>query len=229
MLIYESPKTIQKARENVKKRFLKFFKKGFREQKFHDWERDYKWDAHKLWVEKLNQEEFDRLLNQHAFMEIAKRATAIESKTNLLFSFEKMALRDAVKSLEGAEIFAFGLYDRIYGESSDEKKFENFTRVLAALPRKQTRVVNWPMQTVFPFIANPKKDMFLKPVITKKATEKYLFNFNYQSKPNWNTYKRYLDFGKQIKSDIKDLKPRDMIDIQSYIWVMGDDRYETYG
>jgi hypothetical protein len=229
MFIYESKAAIQKARERAKKRFLKFFKSGFRDQKYLDWERDYKWRAHELWVEKLNQEEFDRLLNQYDFLEIAKRATTIESKTNLLFSFEKMALRDAVRSLEGAEVFAFGLYDRIYGESSQEKKFENFTRVLSSLPRKQTRVLNWPLQTVFPFIADPKKDIFLKPVITKKAASNYLFNFSYASKPNWQTYKRYLDFAMQIKADIKELKPRDLIDIQSYIWVMGDDRYETYG
>ncbi len=229
MFIYESQKTIHEARERVKKRFLKFFKKGFRDQKFHDWERDYKWDAHKLWKEKLNADEFDRLLNQGAFIEIARRATAIESKTNLLFSFEKMALRDAVKSLEGAELFAFGLYERIYSDANEDKKFENYTRMLASLPRKQTRVLTWPVQTVFPFIANPKKDIFLKPVITKKAAAKYLFNFNYSSKPNCLTYKCYLDFAKLIKKDIQDLKPRDMIDMQSYIWVMGDDRYESYG
>jgi hypothetical protein len=34
---------------------------------------------------------------------------AIESRTNLLFSFEKMALRDAVRTGAGARLFAEGL------------------------------------------------------------------------------------------------------------------------
>jgi hypothetical protein len=48
--------------------------------------------------------------------EIALRAVKIETKTNLLFSFEKMALRDAVKPAEGAKAFAQGLFDYIYGK-----------------------------------------------------------------------------------------------------------------
>jgi hypothetical protein len=39
------------------------------------------------------------------------RSIAIEARTNLLFSFEKMALRDAVKPVAGSRAFAQGLYD----------------------------------------------------------------------------------------------------------------------
>jgi hypothetical protein len=49
--------------------------------------------------------EYDRLLSQKKYDEIAARAVRIETKTNLLFSFEKMALRDSVKSVEGVKIF----------------------------------------------------------------------------------------------------------------------------
>lgn len=53
--------------------------------------------------------EYAALINQERFIDIANRAVAIESRTNLLFSFEKMALRDAVKSEAGARAFAIGL------------------------------------------------------------------------------------------------------------------------
>ena len=42
--------------------------------------------------------------------EIAAEAIRIESRTNLLFSFEKMALRDAVRSIQGAKAFSLALY-----------------------------------------------------------------------------------------------------------------------
>jgi hypothetical protein len=46
--------------------------------------------AHEQWEETLDQETFRALLGKREFAEIAARAARIESRTNLLFSFEKM-------------------------------------------------------------------------------------------------------------------------------------------
>lgn len=216
-----SSKSVQRCR----KKFLFYFKKGFDTPKYEDWERGYKWNAHVMWLELLNKKEFRRLLDAGEYTTIANHAARIESKTNLLFSFEKMALRDAIKSEEGARSFAEGLYDFIYGTGSIEKRFTKWIAVVADLPRKQTRVLTWPLVTVFGFIANPNEHIFLKPRITKIAAEKYGFDFNYISKPNWDTYSNYLGFAEQVGVDVADLHPKDMIDIQSFLWVMGSDEY----
>jgi hypothetical protein len=105
------------------------------------------------------------------------------------------------------------------------ERFQKFTDVLSRLPRKQTRVLTWPLQTVFGFIANPKEHIFLKPRVTQLAAEKYGYDFIYKSKPNWDTYKSLLDFAKKIKEDFPELKPRDYIDLQSFMWVQGSDEY----
>ena len=34
-----------------------------------------------------------------------------------------------------------------------------------------------------------------------------------------------LQFAATVRPDVRDLKPRDMIDIQSFIWVQGSDEY----
>ena len=34
-----------------------------------------------------------------------------------------------------------------------------------------------------------------------------------------------LAFAARIRVDLRDLRPRDMIDIQSFIWVQGSDEY----
>ncbi len=216
---------MQKARTECRKKFLFYFKKGFADQKYYDWERGYKWEAHVLWLEMLNKKEFKRLLDAGEYSEIANRATRIESKTNLLFSFEKMALRDAVKPEEGAKSFANGLYDFIYGSGKLQNRFERFVEVVSELPRKQTRVLTWPLVTVFGFIANPVEHIFLKPKVTKIAAEKYKFDFKYTSRPNWETYSNYLGFAELVGQDVFDLAPKDMIDIQSFLWVMGSDEY----
>src|SRR4030095_8564471 len=106
-----------KALEQHRKRFLRFFPKAFRDQRYLDWEHAYKWESHKLWVDLLNEEEFQRLLRKREYLEIATRALRVEQKTvpPFLFSFEKMALRDALRTVDGACLFADGLFNLLHG------------------------------------------------------------------------------------------------------------------
>ncbi len=216
---------VQKRRQRCRKKFLHYFKKGFSDLTYIAWERQYKLDAHFMFQQELNYADYEKLLRAKKYTDIAAKAVRIESRTNLLFSFEKMALRDAVKEVHGAKAFVLGLFDYVYGRTSLQDRFENFSSVLATLPRKQTRVHTWPLQTVFGFIANPDEHIFLKPRVTQVAAEKYDFDFQYRSKPNWETYNSLLDFAEQVRTDVADLKPADYIDLQSFIWVMGSDEY----
>jgi hypothetical protein len=216
---------VLKARIRCRKKFLYYFKKGFTDSTYISWERQYKLDAHFRFQQDLNREEYERLLKAGKYNDVALKAVALESRTNLLFSFEKMALRDAIKVAAGTKAFAKGLFDYIYGSDPLEERFNNFSEIVASLPRKQTRVHTWPLQTVFGFLANPQEHIFLKPRVTQIAAEKYEYDFLYRSKPNWDTYKSLLDFAEQIREDNADLNPQDYIDLQSFIWVMGSDEY----
>jgi hypothetical protein len=80
--------------------------------------------------------------------------------------------------------------------------------------------------TIFGFLALPDVHFFLKPMVTRAAASEYGFDFRYQSRPNWDTYSNLLDFARLVWGDLRDLKPRDMIDIQSFLWVQGSDEYE---
>ena len=210
-----------------RRKFQRFFPKGFRDETYLAWERDYKWETHRRWEEALNRNEFRRLLGKREYAEIAARAIRTEqrSRHSMIFSFEKMALRDAVKSADGSRAFATGLYDFLHGRGSDETRFVSWCEAIAALPRKQTRVLTWPLVTVFGFIAQPDRHIFLKPNVTKIAATRYGFDLPYESKPNWETYARLRAFADTIRRDLRDLKPRDMIDLQSFIWVQGSDEY----
>jgi hypothetical protein len=208
-----------------RKKFLYYFPAGFRDETYVDWERDYKWEAHMRWEDQLERATFRRLIRDGEYVEVAARAVRIESRTNLLFSFEKMALRDAVKTPAAAKTFATGLYDYLHGPGELRKKFERWIDVIEALPRRQTRVLTWPMVTVFGFLALPEEHIYLKPTVTRLAAQKYAFDFRYASRPNWNTYASLLDFAATIRRDQRDLRPRDMIDLQSFMWVQGSDEY----
>jgi hypothetical protein len=222
----EAALTRAPSASRCRRKFLRFFPDGFQDETYLDWERNYKWEAHERWEESLGREAFRKALNAERFAEIAARAVQIESRTNLLFSFEKMALRDAVKSAAGARAFATGLYELLYGRGSEERKFEEWCATVSELPRKQTRVLTWPIVTVFGFLAVPERHIFLKPNVTKIAAREYGFEFHYESRPSWKTYASLLAFASRVRDDVRDLEPRDMIDIQSFIWVQGSDEYE---
>jgi hypothetical protein len=214
------------AAARCRRKFLRFFPSGYHDETYIDWERDYKWQAHERWMQDLDRESFRDKLEREEFDEIARRAVSIESRTNLLFSFEKMALRDAVKSSAGARAFATGLFEFLHGGGSDEARFEQWCATVAELPRRQTRVLTWPLLTVWGFIAQPETHVFLKPNVTRIAATKYEYEFAYASRPNWNTYVSLLGFAEQVRRDTRDLRPRDMIDLQSFIWVQGSDEYD---
>lgn len=215
------------SREALKcrRKFLRFFPGGFADETYIDWERGYKWDAHQQWRSQLGRDEHAALIRSNEYEEIARRAVRIESRTNLLFSFEKMALRDAVRDRVGARLFADGLYEWLYGSGSLRQRFQAWCHVIDALPRRQTRVLTWPLLTVFGFIADPQRHMFLKPNVTREAARQYGVNFVYVSRPAWPTYSSLIDFAEAVRRDQEDLGPRDMIDLQGFIWVQGSDEY----
>lgn len=214
----------RKVKKCIRK-FLYYFPGGFQGKKYIAWEREYKWMAHLEWQKNLDQKTYKNLLDKGEWLDIARTVVKIESRTNLLFSFEKMALRDAVKTPSSAKLFAESLYDYVYGKGPLKGRFEDFRDTLSQLPVKQTRVLTWALQTVFGFIADPVHHIFLKPTVTKLAAEKYGYAFNYQSRPNWTTYQNLLDFAEQIRKDTAHLQPTDMIDLQSFIWVQGSAEY----
>jgi len=218
--------TIDARARRCRRKFLRFFPGGFRDETYLDWERGYKWAAHEQWRERLDARTLAHLLASDEHAEVAKRAVSIESRTNLLFSFEKMALRDAVASEAGARAFGEGLFQFLHGRGTDRVRFERWCEVVGRLPRRQTRVLTWPIVTVFGFIAQPDRHVFLKPNVTRAAARAYGVDFLYASRPNWDTYASLLAFAEQVGRDQRDLRPRDMIDAQSFIWVQGSDEYD---
>src|SRR5690606_8828177 len=100
-----------------RRKFLRQFPGGFHDATYRDWERDYKWETHLRWRQALPRAVFGELLRKGDFAEAAARAVRVEQRSRhaMLFSFEKMALRDALREPDGARTFAQGLYDFLYG------------------------------------------------------------------------------------------------------------------
>lgn len=67
--------------------------------------------------------------------------------------------------------------------------------------------------------------MFLKPEVTKDYAARigHSFQHDYQSSLEYEVYESLLDLTAQTNSALKsaNLPPRDNIDTQSFIWVIG--------
>src|SRR5688572_26653924 len=73
--------------EGCRRKFLKFFPSGFRDETYVSWEREYKFTAHQRWDDELNAPRMRALMKDRDYAELARKAVTIESRTNLLFSF----------------------------------------------------------------------------------------------------------------------------------------------
>jgi hypothetical protein len=215
------------ALARARRKFLGVFPGGFSDPTYLEWERDYKVESHRRWQEQLGEPDFRALMRAREFSEIARRALKVEqqSRHSMVFTFEKMALRDAVKSPAGAARFAQALFDLLHGRRRLANRFDAWVAELARLPRKQARLVTWPVTTVFGFLAQPRTHIFVKPLVMRRAAEACGYPLEYRSGPSYATYDQLLRLAHLVRRGLRDLQPRDMIDIQSFLWVQGSDEY----
>jgi hypothetical protein len=61
--------------------------------------------------------------------------------------------------------------------------------------------------------------------VSRIAAGAYGFDFRYDSRPAWHTYASLRAFAETVRRDQSDLRPRDMIDLQGFIRVLGSDEY----
>jgi len=195
--------------------FLQQFPGGFNDSEYLEKERDYKESAHLKAIEFLKKDEIKSLIETSEFEDVCSRALKVVNATNLIFPNEKMALKDGLKSDQGKELFSNSLYELLYGSEDIEKRFNQFAVVL-----EEIEASKWTTATYLPFMLYPDRYIFVKPTMTQRCAQSNHYEINYTPKLNWLTYNSILQFSEYLKEELKDLKPKDMIDIQSYIWLI---------
>ena len=206
-------KTPARSLADMKESFLRRFPGGFEDPKYVKFERAYKVAASDLLKQTLASEDLNRLLSGGYHAEVCRRAVAVISRTNLVLPTEQRDLRDGM-TRTGDSPFSRALADLLYGSSSSQDRFERFWKML-----EDIGAAKWTIATYFRFLAEPETQMFLKPEATKAAAAACGFELNYRPDLNWGTYERVLTFSAFLKDAIADLRPRDMIDLQGFMWL----------
>jgi len=200
--------------------FLKQYPEGFLGTKYIEEERDYKVKAHMLALELLGEESISALLGKEDYAEITKRALKVVNATNMIFPNEKMALKDGLVDPEAQQKFSLVLYNLLFGDGELKSRFETFSKFLENID-----AAKWTTASYFLFILQPDKYMFVKPTIAQHSSELCGFEINYKPQLNWTTYKLILDFSIYLFSELSELEPKDMIDVQSFMWCIAPGNY----
>ena len=186
-------------------------------------ERKFKWVAHEKFIETIGNGQGQKLLAEGNIPELTHRILAVVSKSHMFLSFEMMALTDALQNNEAAGRFFTALFAVLDAPDITEVVYQPYIDSVLDLPQEdgKAKVATWPVVTLLPFLAQPDRHMFLKPTNSKSAAEALAFNLHYEPLPNWKTYKALLEMGKIYMSKISHLEPRDLLDVQSFLWLAG--------
>ena len=188
-------------------------------------ERDYKWTAHCQVEEELLNDRGRRLVAEGPPETLVNTLNNLIHQTNLLAIQEQMALNDAFKDQQAARKFAEAVL-KFVDEGSDQA-FSGLVEATDSLPAVpgRARVLTWPVVTILPFLAKPDCHMFLKPMQTQRIAEAFSFDLLYSSSPKWATYDQLLKLSDQLLERLRPLGARDLIDVQSFMWVVGGSPY----
>lgn len=194
----------------ARSRFLKFFPNGFHSDGYAEQERDYKLAAKKK-------------LDATAALEMALTGSgygeailAVYRATNMLSPFEKTRLQDVFRGPDSDSVI------RAAAEFTESADKNALGRLEAAL--KPFDCAKWTVVTYLPYLWRPERHMFLKPEVTKDYAARvgHPFASTYEARLNIDVYASLLDLVTRTSCELSDLHPRDGIDIQSFIWVVGD-------
>ena len=202
--------------DGAMRRFLAIFPGGFQDPAYHEEERGYKVDARELLNRTVPITQATRGVGY------AEAVIGVFSATNLVHPvWEIPRMADALRSGDGDHLVQhlakFALGDRSQ---------------LSAVSRIAHRhgAAKWPIVTYLPFLwATDQRNVILrhKPSATFAAAVGHEFPHVYESALLPAVYESLLDLIGRTEHEIAALNPRDLIDVQSFIWVVskyGDKR-----
>ena len=190
-------------------RFLKFFPNGFHSDGYASQERDYKLVAKMKLFENAP---LEKAIDGKGF---GKAILAVFSATNLLSPFETMRLQDVLRGPHADD------FVQAAARFTLEASKANLLALEQAL--RPHDCAKWTVATYLPFLWRPDRHMFLKPEATKDFATRvgHRFASDYEARLRLPVYDSLLDLVNKTTQELADFQPRDRIDVQSFIWIVG--------
>lgn len=177
-------------------------------------EREYKEAAVALAANLLAAERLQSALDDANPTLVHEAYKKVVQATNLLSLFEKAKLSSL--PLTKHKAFAEPFVALLAGKGPFDELFNAMAEAFTDLG-----IGSWPTCTYALFMTNPNEHLVVKPTFIRRAAAALGYEISYDSCPTADTYRRILGFASYLRDKLtkKQMIPRDMIDVQGFIWL----------
>ncbi len=172
-------------------------------------------DACAAWTDAMGDGEGPRLLAAGDVRELVRRALRLEKHLVLVDgTLDAGTLKAALEDPDAALAFFEALFETL-GAPPARVRAEKLFAAAQALDVEPAFA--WPVATVFPFVADPARHVFLSPRTTCAAAERLGCDLKYDAAPNWATYAALRAFSTQLLGRLQSNGARDFIDVEAFL------------
>jgi hypothetical protein len=180
-------------------------------------ERASRWRAASAeWAEALGDGRAEKLLDGGDVRELVRRVLKIERHVVLVAgAFEPGSFARAFRDEETTAAFFEALLGVLSVPSPARARFDKLFAATAALGLPPA--LAWPIATLFPFLAQPARQVFLVPRSSCGGAERLGCDLRYDSAPNWATYQALRAFSSKLLEELKPSGARDFVDVEAFL------------
>lgn len=193
---------------------------GAGDARFQEEETGYKRATVAKARELLGHDALRRLLDSGRFDEIVARLEQVGKDNNLLFHGVPTQgdLNILYQEHLDKEGFSRAVADLLYGPGEPQDRLDGYLRFVrdAGLPNK------WTFPTYFLFMTHPEDEILVKPEVTRWLFRLAGWETAWSSKPSGEGYARVRELAHRIRRELAEYGVRDMVDVQSVMWVAAD-------
>jgi hypothetical protein len=167
------------------------------------------------WADGMGSGEGARLVAAGDVKELVKRALRIEKHVaQIQGTFESGTLKQALEDPETALPFFQALFEAVSAPPA-RVRMEKLFAAVEALDVEHAAA--WPLATVFPFVSDPARHVFLSPRTACGAAERLGCDLKYDAAPNYATYAALRVFSAQLLARLADTGARDFVDVEAFL------------
>ncbi len=178
--------------KKLEKKFLKQYPGGFSHPEMVEIGKKHKMDK----MLKLAKENFSKQSFEDS-SKILESLSKIVTSSSMVSLFEKPKFRDYIKAQKGKsrENLTQAIYQILHGKQADG--FNDYLEILA-----NNKMAKWTLISVLPSYYKPKKEIFVKPTITKKVIQYFDLDLEYKPRPSWEFYRKYRLVINKMKKEV---------------------------
>lgn len=170
--------------------------------------------AHSEWTQAFGGGEGERLLADGELRELGRRALRVGSHV-AAGTLGRDVLEEALDPTDVVAHFFEALFGLLSVPSPARARFEKLFAASQALGVEPD--LAWPMATLFPFLAEPGRQVLLLPKSACGAASRLGCDLRYKPLPNWATYNALRGLSAQLLEKLQASGARDYIDVEVFL------------